>query len=82
MRMRTPAFCHSDQTYLGCMKFEFGYLESMLYLLKERNLLDNPIERIKYITCAQLASIHTGILSGGLKTPLNPILGETCCLRT
>ena len=46
-------------------------------MLKEQGLLENPVERLKYITAAQLATIHTGIITMGLRRPLNPILGET-----
>ena len=52
MRMRTPAYCHSDLTYLDCMRYEFAYLEGMLLICQEKNLLDDPIERIKYLTAA------------------------------
>jgi hypothetical protein len=41
MRMRTPAYCHADATYLDCMKFELSFFEGFLFLLKERNLLDD-----------------------------------------
>lgn len=52
MRMRTPAFIHSPKSYLDCIMYEFSYLEGMLLLLKDKNLLDNALERIKYITAA------------------------------
>lgn len=77
MRMRTPAFIHCPKSYLDCMMYEFSYLEGMLLLLNDRELIDNPLERIKYITTAYLAGIHVGVLNQGLKAPLNPILGET-----
>jgi hypothetical protein len=82
MRMRTPAYCHADATYLDCMKFELSFFEGFLFLLKERNLLDNQVERIKYLTVAYIAGIPTGLMKNGLKTPLNPIMGETSCVQT
>ena len=52
LRMRTPAFIHDHQTYLDCLSYEFSYLEGVLIQLKEMNLLENPIERLKWITVA------------------------------
>ena len=52
MRLRTPAYIHSPITYLDCIRYEFSCLESMLYIMKEKDLLDDPVERIKLITCA------------------------------
>ena len=61
MKMRTPAFCHAPLTYLDCMKYEIAYLEEFLILCKENKLMDDPVERLKYISTAQLAGIHSGI---------------------
>lgn len=42
-------------------------------------MLNNPIERLKIVTAAQISSIHTGVMINGIRTPLNPIIGETTC---
>lgn len=44
--------------------------------------LDDPVERMKYISVAMIASLHSGIEGNGLKSPLNPILGETFSYQT
>jgi len=62
--------------------FEVSYLEGMLLKCQKDGFLENPIERLKYISTAMLASLHSGIEVNGLKTPLNPILGETLVVKT
>jgi hypothetical protein len=77
LKMRTPAYTHAPLSYIDCVKFEFSFIEEFLLLAHERGVLENPVERLKYITAAQLATIHYGITTMGLRRPLNPILGET-----
>ena len=61
MKMRTPAFAHSAHSYLHCLRFELAYLEEMLFLCKKNGHIDDPVERLKYISASQLATIHTAI---------------------
>jgi hypothetical protein len=82
LKMRTPAYTHAPLSYIDCVKFEFSFIEEFLLLAQERGILENPVERLKYITAAQLATIHFGITTMGLRRPLNPILGETGMMET
>lgn len=50
--MRTPAHTHAPMSYIDTVKFEFCYLEEFIFLAHERGVLDNPVERLKYITAA------------------------------
>jgi hypothetical protein len=52
LKIRTPAYVHSDKSYLDCIKYEFCLLEKMLYHCQEQGCLESPFERIKYITAA------------------------------
>ena len=45
-------------------------------------MLGNPFERLKWITAAQIGAIHVGVEATGLRSPLNPILGETLTSTT
>ena len=82
MKMRTPAFIHSPATYLDCIKYEFTYLEEMLILCKKNGKIEDSVERLKYISTAQLACIHAAVVNQGLRSPLNPVIGETSCFIT
>jgi len=82
MKMRTPAYVHCGRTYLNMLVFEVSFLEKMLLKCQTDGFLENPVERMKYISTAMLASLHSGIEVNGLLTPLNPILGETACVKT
>lgn len=81
-KMRTPAYTHAPVSYIDCVKFEFSFLEEFLLLAQAKGALENPVERLKYITAAQLATIHYGIYTMGLRRPLNPIIGETGMIET
>ena len=52
MKMRTPAYTHAPLSYIDTVKFEFVFIEEFLFMLKEQGLLENPVERLKYITAA------------------------------
>lgn len=82
LKMRTPAYVHSKRSYLDAFVGEIGYIEGILLLMKEKNLLDDKVERLKYMTVANLATISYAIFNNGLQMPLNPILGETICRKT
>ena len=82
LKVRTPAYVHSDKTYLDCIKYEFCLLEKMLFHCQEQGCLESPFERLKYITAAQIGAIHLGVENVGLRSPLNPILGETMVIKT
>lgn len=82
LKMQSPINIHTHRTYLDIIEYEAIFLEAMLFELRDRKLLDDPLERIKYVTTASLATIHWGIWKNGLKSPLNPILGETACRTT
>lgn len=82
MKVRTPAYVHSDKSYLDCIKYEFCLLENFLFHCQAEGCLESPFERLKYITAAQVGAIHVGVENVGLKSPLNPILGETLVTRT
>ena len=77
LKMRTPANIHTHRTYLDALIGEMAFIEGMLYLLKKHELYDDPVARMQYLTCANLATISFAIEYNGLKSPLNPILGET-----
>lgn len=82
LKMRTPAFTHAPMTYLDCLRYDFACFEQFLLLAKTKDVLEDPVERLKYITSALVASIHQGIVNVGLRRPLNPILGETSFVTT
>ena len=82
LKLRTPAYVHSPMSYLDCIKYEFCMLEQVLLKAQEQEVLEKPLERIKWITAAQIGAIHVGVKSVGIRSPLNPILGETKCLQT
>ncbi len=82
LKIRTPAYIHSSVTYLDCLKYEFSTLERFLIQAHEKGVLNNPLERLKIVTAAQVSSIHTGVMNNGIRTPLNPIIGETTCQAT
>jgi hypothetical protein len=52
LKMRTPAYTHAALTYLDCLKYEMSYLEEFLILANSQGILDDPVERIKFITVA------------------------------
>lgn len=52
MKMRTPAFAHSAKTYLHCLRYELAFIEEMLLLCKQNGHIDDPVERLKYISVA------------------------------
>ena len=52
LKMRTPAYTHAPISYLDCVKFEFSFIEEFLLLAQEKGVLENPVERLKYITAA------------------------------
>ena len=52
MKMRTPAIIHAPFTYLDCLKYEISYLEEFLLLCQQNKQMENPVERLKYITTA------------------------------
>lgn len=61
MKMRTPAYCHASETYLDCIRYEFYMLEEFIFLCQKNGHMNDPVERMKYIAAAQIASIYTGI---------------------
>jgi hypothetical protein len=82
MKMRTPAYVHSPESYLNSLCAEFCTLEAVLFRLRDEGKIDDPVERMKYISIALLSSISSGIENQSLKSPLNPILGETLVVET
>jgi len=82
MKMRSPAYSHCPKTFLDCVRYEISYLEEFILLGNKKGVMSDPVERLKYISVAQLACIGDSICSNGLLTPLNPILGETACYKT
>jgi hypothetical protein len=54
----------------------------MLILCKKNGKIEDSVERLKYISTAQLACIHAAVVNQGLRTPLNPVIGETSCFIT
>ena len=82
LKIPTPAYVHQDNTYLSIARYEFGLIEKCLQKCKEEGLLDSPFQRIKYIVASQVGAISNGIESVGLKSPINPILGETMHMTT
>jgi len=82
LKITTPAYVHSASTYISLLKHEIYNIEKFLLLAHEKGVLNNPLERIQLVTTAMLSSIHTGVLMNGIKSPLNPILGETTCETT
>ena len=82
LKMKSPVNIHIHRSYLDVLEYECVFLEGMLFELKDKNLLDNPVERVKYVMTACLANLHYSMWKNGLKSPLNPILGETACRKT
>lgn len=67
MKISTPAYTHSSNTYHDAVKYELDLYEETLCLLSENDMLDDPLEVLKYITAAKVGSFHIGVLSNGLK---------------
>lgn len=82
MKIPTPAYVHSDMTYLDAIKYEFGLIEHTLFRCQKEGILESPFERLKHLVAAQIGAMRYGIEGVGLKSPLNPILGETRMMTT
>lgn len=74
MKIGTPAYIHSSQSYLNMISKDVCFHEHFIKEAMKRP--DDPVWKLKNVIMVVLAAIHL-IVEQGTKTPLNPILGET-----
>lgn len=74
MKIGTPAYIHSHQSYLHMISKDLSFYEH--YMCEAMKQPNDPVWKLKNIVMAVLASFHL-VVEQGTKSPLNPILGET-----
>lgn len=76
--MSAPALIHSPMTYLECAAMDMRNSARFLTKAAETN---DPILRLKLITCMYIGGQHISPEICQMRAPLNPILGETLQLE-
>ena len=74
MKIGTPAYIHSNKSYLHMISKPVNFLEHFAEEAMKRP--DDPVWKMKNVVLASMAAIHLAV-EQGTKSPLNPILGET-----
>ena len=74
MKIGTPAYIHSHQSYLHMISKDLSFYE--YYMREAMKRPEDPVWKLKNIVMAVLATLHL-VVEQGTKSPLNPILGET-----
>lgn len=74
MKMGSPAYIHSNKSYLHMISKDMAYYEHFVAEAMKRP--DDPVWKLKNVALAIISSLHLA-LEQGTKSPLNPILGET-----
>ena len=74
MKIGTPAYIHSHQSYLHMISKDLSFYEHFMREAMKRP--EDPVWKLKNIVMAILATLHL-VVEQGTKSPLNPILGET-----
>lgn len=67
LKIGTPAYTHSNKTYMDIIKCEFELIEETLCLMQENDMLEDPLELVKYLTAAKIGGFHVGVISAGLR---------------
>ena len=79
MKIGTPAYVHSNKSYLSCLCKDLTYYEHFVSEAMKRT--GDPVWKLKNVALAMISTLHL-VVEEGTKSPLNPILGETLVQRS
>lgn len=74
LKIPAPAYIHYPRSYLENSAVDMSLCSEFLARAAETS---DPLERLKQVICCYVGGNHISISQMQLRSPLNPILGET-----